>query len=194
MEKWGERAMSWAARPSTWGTPGHANRGTEYEAVLDRIELLSSMPRAVKSADQSVTSSTVVVDDTHLQMTLKANIQYDIIGGLFYTGALAGDLKLQWAFSASTGTEIDIAGMGLVEAAGTFSGDMMGLARSTSTSPTATITYGADANGVGLVIMGNIIVGTSDTLLKLQWAQGTSSGTATTVMKGSWVRAFPLFT
>lgn len=152
------------------------------------------MPRAVKSADQSVTSSTVVVDDTHLQMTLKANIQYDIIGGLFYTGALAGDLKLQWAFSASTGTEIDIAGMGLVEAAGTFSGDMMGLARSTSTSPTATITYGADANGVGLVIMGNIIVGTSDTLLKLQWAQGTSSGTATTVMKGSWVRAFPLFT
>lgn len=186
--------MSWAARPASLGIPGHANRGAEWEALLDRVELLSSMPRAAKTADQSVTSSTVVVDDTHLQLTLKAGVFYDIIGALFFTGATAGDLKTQWAWSTSVGTEVNFAGMGLVEAAGTFSGDLMALTRSTSTSPTATITYGADTNGVTDIIAGSVRVGADDTLLKLQWAQGTSSGTPTTLLEGSWVRAIPLFT
>lgn len=34
--------MTWSSRPASWGVPGHANRGTEYEAVLDQIALLTT--------------------------------------------------------------------------------------------------------------------------------------------------------
>lgn len=33
--------MTWAERPDDWGKPGHANRGDENEAILDKIEDLS---------------------------------------------------------------------------------------------------------------------------------------------------------
>lgn len=34
--------MSWTQRPASWGIPGHVNRGTEYEEVLDQIESLTA--------------------------------------------------------------------------------------------------------------------------------------------------------
>lgn len=189
--------MSWSARPASWGVPGHANRGTEYEAVLDRIELLSSMPRAVKTADTDVTSNTTAADDPHLQITLKAGVSYDIMGVLITEGNTAGDLKIQWAWTpTSTGTEANMGGIGLIDSATTFTGDAIALARAdVTTSPTATTTIGINSGTwTNYIACGHVLVGSVDITFKLQWAQNASNATATRLKAGSWLRAFPAFT
>ena len=35
--------MTWAARPTDWGQPGHVDNGTEAESILDQIDELTDM-------------------------------------------------------------------------------------------------------------------------------------------------------
>jgi len=187
--------MAWAARPVLTG--GSRITDDKLDALLDRVELLSSMPRAVKTADQDVTSSTTVVDDTHLQLSLLANVDYDIIGMLMFEGATAGDLKLQWAWTpSSTGLELSMGGIGPTAGVTSFEGDAFFLARTDVTSsPSSTYTLGINTGTWGTyIITGNVNVGSSNTTLKLRWAQNASSGTATKIKARSWLRAIPLFT
>lgn len=187
--------MSWGARPTNWGIPGHINKGNEFEAVLDRLELLSSPPRTVKSLDQDVTSSTTVVDDNDLSLSLLANTDYDILGLLIAEGNTAGDLKIQWSFTTSTGTELNMGGIGPDSPVTSFNGDGIFLHRADiTTSPSGTYTIGTNTGAwINYLVTGNISVGSSNLTMRLQWAQGTSSGTATRVKARSWLRGIPLY-
>jgi hypothetical protein len=185
--------MAWSARPAL--TAGARITDARMDALLDRVEALSSPPRAVKTADQSVTSSTVVVDDTHLQLSLLANTRYDLLALLVAEGNTAGDFKFQWAFSASAGTSLNIGGAGALSSLAGVDGDGTWLARAdTTSSPTPTFILGTNtSNWTNYLAMGHITVGASNTTFKLQWAQNGSSGTPTILKAGSWLRAFPVY-
>lgn len=187
--------MSWAARPAL--TAGARITDAKLAALLDRVELLSSTPRAVKTADQDVTSSTTVVDDTHLQLPLLANVDYDLVGVLIVEGAAAGDLKLQWAWTpASTGLELNIGGIGPVVGVTTHEGDgSFGARADITATPSGTFVLGTNTSlWINYLVLGNVSVGTSNTTMKLQWAQNASNATPTRIKARSWLRAIPLFT
>ena len=135
---------------------------------------------AVKSADESVTSSTTLQDDDDLQITLAANSDYEIEYMVFVQSASATpDFKYQW-------TEPD--------------GVYRGVATTTAVTSvsifdesTAASTLSLDANAIEFM-KGTIVIETAGAggTFKLEWAQDTSDATATTVKKGSWMKATKL--
>lgn len=138
-----------------------------------------------KTVDQSVTSSTTLVNDNILSFAVSANATYSVELVLAVTAATAGDIKIDWAVpTSSTGQRACIG----AEVASTNGGDT--LARLTrSTDWTTDVTYGGGGvNDYRVTELGLLsTAGTSGTL-QLRWAQGTSSGTATIVRAGSYLR------
>jgi len=142
-------------------------------------KLINSGLSAVKSADESVTSSTTLQDDDDLQVTLAANGTYNIEFWIeIYSASATPDFKFQ-----------------LIEPDGTFLG-VRDFVWSAGVS-TAFIDESSAATSA-LMIAGEyafvnvkVLAKTSGSggVFKLQWAQNTSDGTATTVKSGSWVKA-----
>jgi hypothetical protein len=135
-----------------------------------------------KTADESLASNTTPQDDDHLSFTTVASGIYAFEAWLKVTCAAAGDFRFQW-----------------VEPDGTF--DFMVLVTTVSggtiTAPSpssrifnegnAALVVETDATEQGLFFRGLIVAGGAGGTFKLQWAQGTSSITNTTVEKGSWL-------
>lgn len=121
-----------------------------------------------KPVDESVTSSTTLQDDNHLFFTVPAGTQMRFDGFLNIDGG-AGDFKYTF-----TGT-------GTVTGAWTTSAGNAALALGVTAPFTPVpVTRGA---------VGTVNGGASGGTLKLQWAQNSSSGTATTLKAGSWLSA-----
>ena len=147
-------------------------------AQLNEIQPL----QAIKSAGQSVTSSTTLVSDTALAIALPvANAQYIFRAMCYYYkgGTLgASDLKLVWAIPSGASLVYMINGVGTGGSwfdGGGFAGG--GGAQAFGTQGTST--------QCGVLFCGSLIVGSTTGTLQLEWAQNTSSGTATTVEAGS---------
>jgi hypothetical protein len=134
-----------------------------------------------KTADQSVTSSTTLVDDNQLLLPVAANAVYELRMFIIYTAATAGDLSITFTGPASA----------------TLDWNIGGLSGTSATTPDGVTWWGANTiggndsvNGGGGVNMAAhpqgilITAGTAGTF-KLRWAQAASSGTATTVKTGS---------
>lgn len=128
-----------------------------------------------KTSPQTVTSSTTLVNDTQLAITVSAGAAYWFELYLFYDGGTSGssDLKLAWTFP---------------------SGMSMGyqcISRNNSgqTAQIQTDVIVAQTNGAGvpmaLTMRGTVNVSSTTGTLQLQWAQNASSATATTVHTGS---------
>jgi len=138
------------------------------------------VPLAVaKTSDQSVTSSTTLVNDTALVLAVAANATYWMELYLNYEGgtANASDLKFGWTFPA-----------GLTIRAQPLLVDPAGATRILNTQIQTTVsnagTQGAgNLSSVGL--RGNVTTSGTSGNLQLQWAQNTSNGTATIVHTGS---------
>jgi len=138
---------------------------------------------AVKTSDESVTSSTALQNDNELVVAVAANATYHLTAYLDYEGGTLGasDLKFGWTFPA-------------------------GLTMSYVASRISNIT-GNPAGGGGVVIQtgvpisgssgagnsqsvsmdGTVVVSSTAGSLQLQWAQNTSSGTATIVHAKSYI-------
>lgn len=138
---------------------------------------------AIKTSDESVTSSTTVQDDNELSMTLNANSNYWLDGMIINDGAAAGDFKLQ--FVVPSGTIRWLADGPDSSAAATT--DIVD--RNWKAGSLTTI-VGCIASGTSTVlpVSGIIRTGASGGTFKLQWAQGTSSATATRVFTDSFLR------
>jgi hypothetical protein len=135
----------------------------------------------IKAADQSVTSSTVLVNDTALVLPVVASATYDFSCYLDYEGGTLGasDLKFQWTVPSGTLRFW----MGFVNTAGTNSAGQT----FTDTSVVGIGTNGA-ASLRGAQMEGSLVVGSTGGSLQLQWAQNMSSATATIVHAQSRVR------
>lgn len=136
-----------------------------------------------KGSDESVTSNTTLQDDDVLQLTLEANTSFEVRLFIRYTASLAGDLK--FAFAGPAGSSFDYYSLGMETAAG----GVTGLQGVTITMPTAVGHGGLAGTTVGVVIEGLAITAGTAGVLKLQWAQNTSDGTATVVKAGSFMVA-----
>lgn len=141
---------------------------------------------AAKASDQSVTSSTTLVNDNDMTFVLSAGGTYIFDAGLMYTAASAGDIKLAPAFSG-TGT-LYLGGLGANNAAFTTGSSGSGEFIARNPQGANSIPYAGSDSAVQLSakVFGTLIATTSGTLT-LQWAQNASSATATVMKTGSWM-------
>lgn len=136
----------------------------------------------VKPSDQSVTSSTTLVNDNDLRWAVSANTTWFWVCFISYEGGTQGssDLKFQWSLPSGA--------------------TLKGAALAASTAGTLTLghmsggsTRTAGSNGAGtnlpLVMCGTVTVSSTGGSVIFQWAQSTSSGTATKVHAGSGLLA-----
>lgn len=137
---------------------------------------------ATKANDQSVTSSTVLVSDSDLVLSVAASATYVVSGYLNYAGAAqgTGDLKLTFTVPAGATLSYTLVRMDTAGATGL-------------TNPSgATVTNVAGTSAVAdrsVFISATLVLGGTAGSLQLQWAQNTSSTTATVVRARSWLWA-----
>jgi len=139
---------------------------------------------ARKTADQSVTSSTVLVDDTHLQLTVATNEVWSLQFRVLMNAAAAGDFR--WTYSFPSGNIYEH--LAATNAAGTFI-DIPNT-HSVSDDNTQNLNGLAAANLWVWDVL--YVVGGSGGTLKLRWCQQTSSGTATTLVTNSHLMGMKL--
>jgi hypothetical protein len=175
--------MAWTT-PKTWSV-GETLTAANFNAhIRDEFNIVNPNNQSFlwpihKTADQSVTSSTTLIDDTHLQFAIAAQHEYVFELMLAVTGP--GFLKV--AFNAPSGS----AGWWVIEQ--TISGS-----RNTATVLTSTFVdgeaLGGNTNGDLVWLNGYVDNGATAGTVKLRWAQQTSNGSATILKKGSYLRAY----
>jgi hypothetical protein len=147
------------------------------------------LPQVVKkTATQSVTSSTTYVDDDDLQVTLGIGT-YRVELFAHVSGAGGGDFKCRWAFSGTLGSTartefgpgINTTSATAVSAAATTVGTVRAVGEAYTTDGRYG-TDGANFSGIREDLYFEVQVAG---LLKFQWAQDTSNGTATQVSPAS---------
>jgi hypothetical protein len=167
--------MAWTTPPTY--QPGFANRMTAVIANQQLRDNLNYLYRtfARKTADQSVTSSTAFIDDTHLKLPLLASDVFAWELLLIYDAATAGDLKIAFTVPASA-----TGGWGVLGA---------DVTTTTSVNAASVAAYG-DANTISLgglgagvlaccFVQGTVANSTTPGNLQLRWAQVASSATST---------------
>lgn len=144
----------------------------------------------IKTATETVTSSTTLQDDDDLLLTVSANTNYWVEGLLFVATGASNTPDIKFGVNIPSGT---------------FRWCTNGL------GPTATATLdiidkhsytGGTGVGVGSISGSNTAIpfsgiariGASGGNLKIQWAQNTSSGTGTQVLIRSFLRVLRVFT
>lgn len=137
---------------------------------------------ARKTASQSITNSTTIQDDTHLQLSVVVNAVYRLEGLLIFNGATSGNLKIGWAAPASS--TLDWAAIGQNTSASSSSGPVITNAQTISSTAYQLGTIGTGTNMVAIV-RGLLITGGTAGTFKLQWAQSTANATATTMVLNS---------
>jgi len=142
-----------------------------------------------KTADETVTSSTVLQNDNHLLLAMAANEIWEVRFKLMVTAAQAGDIK--YAFTVPAGATVKH----------TYFGPVIGVTATPFVTYSATLQDAAvdrspgilDVSDPTLVIIEAIVVcGATPGNLQLQWAQNTSNATATTVLANSCLIAHKL--
>ncbi|MEV0993407.1 hypothetical protein [Nonomuraea sp. NPDC050202] len=150
-------------------------------ADLNRYPLQQAF--RLKTADESVASSTTLQDDNHLFLSVAANTEYWVQAHLIYEGAAnpSGDLQLGWSFpSGSTWTWVsDALGSGV-----TGSTDIISRTRQVGSGSSSPGTVGAGILVIA-VPKGVLRVGSNSGFLRLRWAQLASTATPTIVKTGS---------
>jgi hypothetical protein len=139
----------------------------------------------VKSADESVTSTTTVQNDDHLVLPVLASTRYWLEAFLIYDGAVGGDIKLGWSFPS--GATMRWYGGGMADSATV---DNNAATNQFCSAINQTMPFGcfATANPDAVHIRGNLLVASTAGNMQLQWAQLTSSGTATKIYAESLLR------
>ncbi len=165
--------MAWTT-PRDWTDGEFVNEAMLDAHVRDNLKMVPH--RIPKTADQSVTSSTVLVDDTHLQFVIGSNEAWEFSLTLATTGP--GFLKVAlnapaaatgwWAVERTTAGDVSLDNSWI--AAATFvDGETVG----TATNPDR------------VTIEGFCLNSSTAGTLKLRWAQLNSNGTATVIRRGS---------
>lgn len=141
---------------------------------------------AVKNGVQSVTSSTTLVDDNDLVFTLPGSGTYICTVFLNYTGAAtgAGDLKVTLAYTGSSS-------FGVWGGAGN-NNTAVTQVQSGGAGFGSTQVYGTDGGFFQTAHLHGTLFATSSGTLKLQWAQNTSSATATNLRQGCFMQVWQI--
>lgn len=140
---------------------------------------------AYKSVDQSVTSSTTLVNDNTLFIPVLASATYDFKLFLNYEGSTQGASDLKFAWTGPTGFGMQYQLNGIQTTGAWTSGFLRGISGGTLG------TNGA-GNKFAATMIGTVTTSTTPGTLQFQWAQNTSSGTATIVHATSDLAAWQI--
>jgi hypothetical protein len=135
----------------------------------------------VKPSDQSVTSSTVLVNDTSLVLAVAANRTYEIDLYMVWTGVASNATPgLKYDFTLPAGATFNnFTSMGYAAGAFAFNIESAG-------TPTS---YASGATTSTHLVRGLLVVSGTAGNFQLQWAQGNSSVTSATMKAGSFLVA-----
>lgn len=148
--------------------------------------LRSMQPQTVrKTADESRSATTTFADDTHLVFAAEASAVYTMWGWIKYFADPTPDIKLQ--FSVPTGCLGEWAW--IMPGSGTAAGGTTGYSVRTETNDVTGFRtgYGTSDTTQFTPISGLFRMSTTAGNIALQWAQNTSSATATTLYTDSWL-------
>ena len=138
---------------------------------------------AYKGALESVTSSSTLQNDDALFLTLLANATYDLDMFVAYNGGTQGSSDLKGAFAIPSGATL-VYGFNSNGLTSTPHVGFYGSGTGAFTAGTGATT----ATNWTLRLSGTIVTSAAG-VLQFQWAQATSSATATSVLPGSKLTA-----
>lgn len=155
------------------------------------VTIASTTQRIRKTADESVTSSTVLQSDDVLNPTIAASEVLGIEWTLFYEGDAAGDLKLAVNVPVGATGLLSVTGP---EVAATTAVSQLNNAVTSDLTDTGTLVLGAIGAATLLVarVRAYVVNSTNAGNVTLRWAQNASSATATILKAGSFVIAHRL--
>lgn len=160
------------------GSTGQVLTVTSGAPAWETLPAGATVKTVRKSADQSVTSSTTLVSDTHLKFAVAANETY-IFQLWLYTYAADGTPDIKLTCAGPSGSTVLWSSSQVIFNAGG------------ATTLTVVNTSGVtadlfvDANLRAIQLYGTIANGATAGDLQFQWAQNTSSANSTTVKAGS---------
>jgi hypothetical protein len=135
----------------------------------------------IKGADESVTSSTTLQNDNELFVPVIANATYLFDCYLDFEGGTAGASDIQWQWTIGAGTL-------RYQAIYAQASSGLGLIAGVTYAGSANVAAGTNGAGSlrGLSMNGTLVTSGASSL-QLQWAQNTSSATATIVHAQSYL-------
>jgi hypothetical protein len=137
-----------------------------------------------KTADESLNTNTTLQDDDELFFAAAANEIWVVDYVLFVDGATGGDIKV--AVDAPAGATIRA---GVTANAAATATNIESTSTSVAGGSAVGYTAGTLGSGTGTTVRLSASVAMSSTAgdIKLRWAQGTSSGTNSRVLTGSYL-------
>lgn len=158
----------------------HANGATVQHILTADVMNFMRQVTIRKTSDESVTSNTTLQNDDELLFNIGANEVWSIELHLIYTGATGGDIKINLAGPTSYTMRLGV--LGFDEAAAGVTGAFKTIS---FTEATGSVILGCSGFS-GLALISGVLTNSSNAgAVTFQFAQGTSSGTATTVLAGS---------
>ena len=153
---------------------------TALGSILAGARILAADVQAVaplaiiKGADQSVTSSVAMQNDDALLVNVEANASYLLLCYLDYEGGTRGASDLKWQWAVPSGASLRYQRLCV---------DPSSNPQFTTMSTATVGTAGSNGAGVlqGVTMNGTLTTSATPGTLQLQWAQNTSSATATIV-------------
>lgn len=157
------------------------------------------LPPIRKSADESVSSSTTLQNDDHLVASVLASSTYIVELDLMYEAHSSGDLKcgfttptssvLRWGSSSIFGSTAQSSWTGYTASALSFA-ELAFQIGGAGGGQTDNLSFGGNGSAyvLGLKLSGILVTAGTAGNIQFQWAQGTSSATATKVLQNSTMR------
>jgi hypothetical protein len=160
------------------GSTGQVLTVTSGAPAWETLPAGATVKTVRKSADQSVTSSTTLVNDTHLKFAVAANETYIFQLWLFvYAADGTPDIKV--TCTGPSGSTVLWSSSQVI-----FNAAAATTLTSVNTSGVSADLF-VDANNRAIQLYGTIANGATAGDLQFQWAQNTSSANSTTVKAGS---------
>ena len=139
-----------------------------------------------KTADTSRTATTTTTPDDHLTFEVEADAVYVWDGWIKYFADPTVDMTLDFTVPTGSLGEWSGFGAGATTAGSTTNGYLIRTESNDVSQPRNY--YGSSDNTHTLLLHGLLRVGSTAGTFSLDWAQGTSGATATTLYTDSWMR------
>jgi hypothetical protein len=153
-----------------------------------------SSPYAIKPADEARASTATPTNDADMLVAGVAGRTYAVTFMARTTGAgsaTLGDITFQWTFPTGAGATLALDYLGLTSGVAygvSTTGNVNAISTINTTSASTAVPFGTPSTNFSTVIgTGLWVVGASSGNLQLQWSQRVSTGTATTLGKGSYI-------
>lgn len=169
--------MGWTT-PRTWVASEIVTAAVMNAHVRDNFNAINTA--VAKTADETVSASTVIQDDDHLLISIGAAGTYHAEVQLWAFSSINAGGDIQCGFSFPTGT-LDFAGYGphnQLASGSNENGEWSGSGYN-ATSGTTVIPYGLSTTPGVAILLRARLVATATGTLRLRWAQLSASGTST---------------